>query len=573
MKKFLALMLIIALLLGCVPAAMAAATIPTNAADANAPAYADAPEYTATVKDGIVTVTVNEPDGFTLSDVYLVTDQGTHIEFTQSGNAFVSNAALPAGESVSSYSIILYYPDGVSSRQHWIDAEDPSSNSVHFTIEQNGQLHCYDYALEGYLYNYYNDDFDVYYEADGSVASYAIKDGSYVVWFTKYGQMFGADYYDDESSTDYYWRDGQWYYYETGEPADLHLDPTTVEVPYAEAYMVENPAANISKLNPFKLEAYEDGSGYVYFGENMTAWYDAQGNLTEYAYSNLEGTCNVSYLADGTLFYCDFVVDNTVYCYIGEQDKWFVEGPDGWEELSELPKGVSMDNILPMLKIIGGRTWYPNNTVGVLGLSLRDHLEIGDKWYNVLPVDLTQEGTQTHYMVASNLFLIGRVDITVADGAVTVNYKLKDGHGYVKSECVKWFTSLEQITEEFLEEPVSDLAFGQAVSIADELGGADKALLFINNRVTYAQPYTRGGAELSRYWPNRDRWVVHRNELTELLEAMIAEQAAATDTDAATATDTDVATATDTDVATATDTDVATATDTDVATATDTDAK
>jgi len=161
--------------------------------------------------------------------------------------------------------------------------------------------------------------------------------------------------------------------------------------------------------------------------------------------------------------------------------------------------------------------WYAKNSVCVAGLSLRDDLHMSDKWYNVAPIDLTQEGTQTLYLVAGNRHHIGKAYVTVADGNVTVDYKLHGGHGYIKDECVKWFTSLDEITAEFIENPTSDLTFGQAVSIAEDLGGADTAILFIRNVATYRQPYTNAGGELSRYWRNRDRWIESREDMMTLL--------------------------------------------------------
>ena len=168
--------------------------------------------------------------------------------------------------------------------------------------------------------------------------------------------------------------------------------------------------------------------------------------------------------------------------------------------------------------VIENAVWHPKNSVCAAGLSVRDDLKISDLWYNVVPIDLTQEGTQELYLIAGNRHHIGKAYVTVLDGQATVTYRLRGGHGYIKSECVKWFTSLDQITEEFLKNPASDLAFGQAVNIEEELGGADVGILFIRNTATYRQPYTNGGYELSRYWRNRDRWIEWREGLNALLE-------------------------------------------------------
>ena len=122
------------------------------------------------------------------------------------------------------------------------------------------------------------------------------------------------------------------------------------------------------------------------------------------------------------------------------------------------------------------RTWYTNNTVGLGGLSLRDMGKI-DKWNNVAPVDLTRD-------------------------------------------VVQWVTSLDEMIAGFRNNPTGDVAFGQALSIGEDLGGAANAILFICNHVTYRQPYNGDNGYLSRYWPNRQRWIDYRAELTELLEGM-----------------------------------------------------
>lgn len=191
--------------------------------------------------------------------------------------------------------------------------------------------------------------------------------------------------------------------------------------------------------------------------------------------------------------------------------------------------------------------WYQDNMACAVGLSLRDDLGLSNKWYNIVPVDLTVEGTQTIDMVASGLYLLGSAEIKVADGEVTVTYELSMGSVFLGSECLQWFTSLDEITEEFLDNPVGEYAFGEPVSISDCLHDQDVALLFICNQVTYSQPNAVTGMALTRYYANLDQWKSWREKLFALLEdleAVRAEQAEQAET--AVATDTDLAaTATD----------------------------
>ena len=196
-------------------------------------------------------------------------------------------------------------------------------------------------------------------------------------------------------------------------------------------------------------------------------------------------------------------------------------------------------------------TWHPDNMACVMGLSLRDDLGLSDKWYNIVPVDLTVEGTQTVDMVVSSQYYFGSATITVADGEVTVDYELPKVDAYVKDECLQWFTSLDEVTEEFLANPVGAYAFGEPVSISEQLNGQNVALLFICNRVTYAQP--SNGEGLTRYYPNLDQWKSWRETLMELLEAMEAEKAEQVATATTETVQDEVATDTDLNVATSTD--------------------
>lgn len=267
--------------------------------------------------------------------------------------------------------------------------------------------------------------------------------------------------------------------------------------------------------------------------DNSSASYDAEGNMVRYSYSNLDGTKDVTYAVDGTLLnaYIESA-DGNYYFYSAKKGGWFVEVYDEvtgeWVEdvpvsESELPEDVNAEDMEPLL-IVPTKpkyTWYPNNTVGVAGISLRDtYPELTKKWYNVVPVDLTQDGRQNFTLVASNLFYIGNAYVDVKGDEVTVGYELAKGHGYVKGECLQWFTSVDEITSDFLNNPEGTVAFGQTISRANDLKGQDVALLFICNTVTYRQPYTNSGVPLTRYWPNLDEWKAYRADLAELMEKL-----------------------------------------------------
>ncbi len=166
------------------------------------------------------------------------------------------------------------------------------------------------------------------------------------------------------------------------------------------------------------------------------------------------------------------------------------------------------------------RHWYPKNTIGVVGLSLRDEYPgLTDKWINIVPVDLTIQGTQTIELVAGNMFHIGKAFVDVDGDNVTVTYSYTNNVTEAFSECVKWFKNVDEITTEFCENPTSETVFGQPVSIANDLGGQEVALLYICNSATYYQTFITTQDAPNRYYENLKKWrEKYRPALYELME-------------------------------------------------------
>ena len=166
--------------------------------------------------------------------------------------------------------------------------------------------------------------------------------------------------------------------------------------------------------------------------------------------------------------------------------------------------------------------WFWDNTMSLIGLYLRElNPDLTDKWYQVVPIDLRTEGTYRYPTAASNLYYLGACDVTIRDGQVTVDYVLPKGEAYPRSHCIMWFTSLSQITTEFLDNPVSEYRFGEPVSIQDKLEGHDIALLFICNHLNYRVPISYDGTVMpTRYFRGRPVVVDMVNKYTALLEEM-----------------------------------------------------
>lgn len=164
--------------------------------------------------------------------------------------------------------------------------------------------------------------------------------------------------------------------------------------------------------------------------------------------------------------------------------------------------------------------YYPNNTMSLIGLPLRE-LKPGltTRWYHVLPVDLTEEGSFRYQMAVSNLYCMGCCDLVVQDGKVTVDYLLPKGHIQPEAQYLAWFTDLDDITTEYLENPKSLYRFGEPVDIQQDLKGQKIALLFICNRVIYRLPYS-GNRFPAKFAPASDKVRAWQKELKALLDQM-----------------------------------------------------
>ena len=229
--------------------------------------------------------------------------------------------------------------------------------------------------------------------------------------------------------------------------------------------------------------------------------------------------------------------------YDSDAGKWFDENgneaaaPDVSAYLEGAEDGLRGKKQVKVVEPI----WYGNNTAGVIGISLRDQYPgLTDKWYHVLPVDLSRDGTQVFDLVASARYFLGKVNVTVNGDSVTVDYAyISSPYGfeiYPKEECLAWFRSAGELTTDYLANPTPNASFGQAISKERDLNGQDYALLFICNRVTYRVPLNRHGMSPREYWQNSTKmadYFAGKKQLLEQVEAEYAEkQAAAEDAEA-----------------------------------------
>lgn len=131
------------------------------------------------------------------------------------------------------------------------------------------------------------------------------------------------------------------------------------------------------------------------------------------------------------------------------------------------------------------RDFY-NNTMCSLGLRFRDVApKSTEKWYMFTPLDLSQEGEQRFPLIASDAFVVGTMTVAVKEGLVTVNYQAINGVE-VSSEYLTFYPDLDTALAQKPDNlDGKNYAFGQAISIADDLAGDTSVLLLLANQVSY----------------------------------------------------------------------------------------
>ena len=244
----------------------------------------------------------------------------------------------------------------------------------------------------------------------------------------------------------------------------------------------------------------------IYEGSKMTSVYTSQNTWASSSWA--------IFSPQGLLYDAGYTDKRTGTYYQYKGGVWTSTDASGHKvQLSEAPAGFDEESMYEIWKKFNREelrpNWYPNNTAGVIGISLRDHYPgLTKKWYHVVPVDVSREGLQSFPMVASNLFYMGNVNVLIEGDNITTTYDYGGKSWYQiypKDECLAWFTGVDEIQSSFLENPVSDFRFGEPVSREKDLHGQKYALLFVCNHLTYHIPFDKAGHWPTRFWPNSSR--------------------------------------------------------------------
>lgn len=259
----------------------------------------------------------------------------------------------------------------------------------------------------------------------------------------------------------------------------------------------------------------------AYAASGVHVRFNTRGVMTSYGYEAYRGM-TVWFSKTGEVVCAEYDEDDGGIAANWEPGYgWFVDTPDGRVKVKlNVPSPWDAQRLLKPAEPPeeADVTHYPSNTICVTGLTLQEaDSSLPEKWYNVLPVDLTKDGRSIYQLVISNMFYIGEVYVDVWGDEVTVSCDLVDSTAVQPMSWYgRWFTRLGDITNTSIESGEGGFAFGKPLSIADDLGGADTALLFIRSKASYYQPF-RDGTTLPRYWRNLDEWKEFREDLQELM--------------------------------------------------------
>ena len=135
-----------------------------------------------------------------------------------------------------------------------------------------------------------------------------------------------------------------------------------------------------------------------------------------------------------------------------------------------------------------------NNTVCAFGPRLRSDEPrypfpyITNLWYMYTPFDASSDGVQTYDLVASNMYIVGTVTLTIRDGNLLIDYKLSDPTKF--SITLEFFTVLNSINDLTRYEPEELMNLrmirNQPINLAENFGEDTSLVLYFCSRCDYA---------------------------------------------------------------------------------------
>lgn len=387
------------------------------------------------------------------------------------------------------------YESGAILAQYIREADGTQSN-----YDGNGTLRTYITQNPG------NSTTALVYDVNGVLRNTRINNGATQEWYDASGTLLSRS--DNSTGTGFYeeYRDGVLYlrneYINSpdGWYTDTYLNGVLVERTRDENGIEMHYDAAGNYTGKTVIDRYEEKT------------YNAQDKLIKTIINNGEYT--ITY--DGKNNFLQLVYDDPYfsdeYLYDAKAGVWYINGA-----LYDGPAPMDLSDIQLRTRIV----WYPNNTVCSFGPQFRDiDPALTDLWYMFTPIDLSKDGTQTFELIAGNMYVLGQAAVTVSGDSVTVTYstvKGKNGHVYVKSEYLNFFTDLKSVTTVIPEEIGPGFQFGKPISIEKDLNNDTNVLMFIRNVATFRNHVTNN-VILRRYYKNNPDRKELRDEMLELMD-------------------------------------------------------
>lgn len=166
---------------------------------------------------------------------------------------------------------------------------------------------------------------------------------------------------------------------------------------------------------------------------------------------------------------------------------------------------------------------FGRNTVTSFGPQFRVLTpDLTKEWYMFTPIDLSIQGRQTIELVGGNMYNVGEVYVDVYGDTVNVTYHYHySDAGYTKiqpvSEYLNFFHDYSAVHSVRPEDNPSPFAFGAPFSIANQLGGDTRVLMFVRNVETFYR-FPAPSVELRRNFPKSEENTALRQHMLNLMD-------------------------------------------------------
>ena len=354
MKKLVALIMALCLL-GSAALAEAVYALPTSLSELSAPEIPEIPEFSIKANGGVYELTVEDIESSAIRSAALEV-YGTaeydwcrlEMSWDEARKCFVSQNTMSDAAFANAFLELSWGVYGGTVSDVRVTVANGTLITASLVMWSDQHISQYRWDLANNQMQYELDDANTYDNLlDAAYSTLTGRPTAYTIYtkegvgvsYTRFGTITGAEL--DTASSSYFWDIAQQCWTMGGQPVETDLLPITLEnypAPYAEEYAPKRPAATAAEcdLNAGILITNTDGT-MDYNDTIVTGFYDANGKLEAYAYSSMDESKYVVYMANDTL----------TFAMISTADNFYMYGDiDGWTQ--PLPEGINLDDMGPL---------------------------------------------------------------------------------------------------------------------------------------------------------------------------------------------------------------------------------